>query len=142
MLSGLFRTRGRRWALAAGIVALALVGLGVAAFQPWTANHFSYALPGPRGLPFRIHYGGRDFSTPGMCAGADWCRTPVMGDSNCRSQAEIMGEGWWPLDQVGTMHTLFGPSYPIMSIHNATQMLLFVRLSGGCYIAYAPEGGP
>lgn len=134
--------RGMRGALAAGIVVVVLAGLGVAAFQPWTANHFGYALPGPRGLPFRIHYGGRDFGTPGMCAGAGWCQTPIMGDSNCRTQAAITSKGWWPLDQVGTMYTLFGPSYPILGIHNATQLLLFVRLNAGCYIIYSLEGGP
>lgn len=133
--------RGTRWALSA-IVVLALLGLGAAAFQPWTANHFGYALPGPRGLPFRIHYGGRDFGTPGMCAGADWCQTPIMGDSNCRTPATIMSKGWWPLDQVGTLYTLFGPSYPILGIHDATQTLLFVRLNTDCYIVYALEGGP
>ena len=138
----MLRNRGARWALAAGLVALVLAGLSVAAFQPWTANHFGYALPGPRGLPFRIHYGGRDFGTPGMCAGADLCRTATTGESNCRTQAALVAEGWWPLDQVGTMYTLFGPSYPILGIHNATQMLLFVHLYSDCYIVYSLEGGP
>jgi hypothetical protein len=141
------RRRGARWAIAGGIVALALVGLGVAAFQPWTANHFGYGLPGPRGLPYRIAYGGRDFSNPGMCAGADWCQHPTPPNAgNCRTQADLMGAGWWPLHQVGTVSTLVGPPYPYYSIGSSGAspggLLLFVRLTSDCYIGYALEGGP
>lgn len=141
------RNLGARWALVGGIVALAMVGLGLAAFQPRVANMLGYALPGARGLPYRIAYGGRDFSNPGMCAGADWCQNPKPPDAgDCRTQAALRGEGWWSLHQVGTIFTLLGPSYPYYSLGSSGAspggLLLFVRLNSDCYIVYALEGGP
>lgn len=38
------------------------------------ANHLGYALSGPYGLPFRVHYAGRDYENSSTCAGAAWCR--------------------------------------------------------------------
>lgn len=136
----MLRNRRARWALMAGIIALALAGLSVGAFQPWTANHFGYALPGPRGLPSRIHHGSRDYHASGMCAGADWCQDDPS--STCLSSAQARQTGWWPLQQVGTLYTLAGPWYPITAIDGAPGTLLFVRLNDDCYIVYELEGGP
>ena len=67
----------RRWSRYSARVIGALLAVGglagvllLIALQPWTANHFGYALPGPRGLPYRLSYAGRDYSNAQTCAGA------------------------------------------------------------------------
>ena len=134
----MLRRWGVRRTLLVAIVAVILVGLGVGAFQPWTANHFQYALPGPRGLPFRITRGDRSYRAPGMCAGADWCADPSQGVSQCMTPAQLRRVNWWPVVQVGTMVTLAGPWYPIMEAGG----FVFVKLRSDCYIVYVLEGGP
>ncbi|HEX6819939.1 MAG TPA: hypothetical protein VF120_16305 [Ktedonobacterales bacterium] len=133
----------RRWwrlFVIEAIVVLVAVA-GIVAFNPWTANHFGYALPGADGLPWRIHYGGRDYSANGYCAGADWC---VGQPRTCWSQAKLMSVNIWPLYEVGQIPVLFGHPYPIMNAAipaGLTTVLLFVPV-GSCYVVYALEGGP
>jgi hypothetical protein len=133
----------QRWwylfALEAFLVVIAVAG--VVALNPWTANHFGYALLGTDGLPFRVHYGGRDYANPGYCAGADWCQGQRR---TCWSQAKLQSVSLWPLAEVGQIPALFGRSYPIMNAAipaGFTPTLIFVPI-GSCYVVYALEGGP
>lgn len=135
-------TRRRvRWILVS-VSVVALAGIAVAvAFNPWTANHFGYALPGADGLPFRIHYNGRDYSSPGYCAGADWCRGQQR---TCWSEEKLRVVNMWPLATVGQVPALFARQYPILSPAvpaGTTTTLIFIP-TGSCYEVFALEGGP
>jgi hypothetical protein len=111
--------------------------------QPQVANHFGYALPGPRGLPYRLTYAGRYYANPQTCAGAGWCgdiETP-----QCTTSAWLRSYGYWPLQRVGTVVTLFGPFYPMLrspTPPGMTTMALYIPISRDCYLAYSLEGGP
>ena len=139
--------RWKRWKLlaASGAVALLLIILGVVLWSPalpWAANHYGFALPGENGLPYRIHYAGRDYATSGMCARAGWCAGQPR---TCESRAQLVADEFWPLRQVDRVNTLFGPSYLILTPNTVppgmTTTLLFVPYQG-CYLVYALEGGP
>ncbi|HLZ22927.1 MAG TPA: hypothetical protein VKQ30_12465 [Ktedonobacterales bacterium] len=131
----------RRRTIVAAVIVLLLVVAGIVGFNPWTANHFGYALPGADGLPSRIHYGGRDYAASGYCAGADWCK---VHQRVCWSEEKLHVLNMWPLTQVGQIVTLFSRAYPIMGQagpSGLTTTLLFVP-SGSCYVVYELEGGP
>ncbi len=67
-------SRARRRVAMVAIAVLVVVGtLGA---TPKVANHFGYALPGERGLPYQVHYNGRDYRNYLTCAGARWCEDP------------------------------------------------------------------
>jgi hypothetical protein len=137
--------RPRAWLIALGATLLVLGSLGVIAFQPWAANHFHYALPGSGGLPFRVSYYGRDYANTGMCAHASWCRNAPTAETACRSQQQLMDQNEWPLAQVGSVPTLFGPSHAVFAPPvpaGYTVMQLYVEESDGCSISYGIEGGP
>ena len=123
------------------VVLLLLAGLAWIAFQPWTANHFGYALPGQDRLPYRISYAGRDYSNLHECAGADWCQP---ASKQCSSQQELIDQRRWPLAQVGSVPTLFGSSHPIWasSFGGQTVMEIYVLDRADCYLTYTIEGGP
>jgi hypothetical protein len=139
--------RRARWiAIAAGIALVCLVGLGVLAFQPWTANHFGYALPGRNGLPYRIQRSGRSYATYQVCAGAIWCaaKREQVGTPRCWSRAWLNSRHFWPLTQVGWIPSLLGPSYRLMQPagDQGQTAPLIVSDGGDCYVAYSLEGGP
>jgi hypothetical protein len=131
------------WAVALGVALLVALGLGVAAFQPWTANHFGYALPGRDGLPYRIAHGGRSYATRQVCAGAGWCRT-APGAERCVSAAELARRGAWPLVPAGSLPTLFGAARPILTPSGAAGFTAPLVIPDGadCYVEYSLEGGP
>lgn len=132
--------RSRRALVLVALVSLVILA-GAVAFNPWTANHFGYALPGADGLPFRIHYNGRDYASTGYCAGADWCKGQQR---TCWTQERLMSVQMWPLAEVGQIPALFARPYPIMSSAipaGMTHTLVFVP-AGSCYVVYALEGGP
>ncbi len=135
------------WAVPVTIVILGLgLGLGWAmAWQPRIANHFGYALPlsGASGLPFRLSYAGRHYANDHTCAGDDWCK--AASPLTCSLASELRGEGYWPLQQVGSVLTLFGPSRPMLRAPTPggmTTMALYVPIGKDCYLPYSLEGGP
>ena len=127
-----------------------LASLGVAAtfaavllwspFLPWSANHFGFALAGPAGLPFRITYHGRNYSTPGRCANAGWCGTE---QTVCFTAAQLQARGEWPLMRVGDLPAVGSAPYPmfVTSTPGFMTMVLYVQ-TGSCYVPYSLEGGP
>ena len=132
-------TRRTRLGILIGVALLLLAGLAWGAFQPWTANHFGYALPGQDHLPFRISYGGRDYSNAHECAGADWCQPD---SKRCMSRQDLADQLLWPLSQVSSIPTLLGAAYPVFAPPNGPQTLLFMAASSTCYLTYELEGGP
>jgi hypothetical protein len=120
--------RTRRVAiLIVACVALLVIGGGALAFNARMANHFGYALPEDTGLPSRIAFAGRHYSSAGDC----W------------SSSRLQREGAWPLHAVSQLPTLLGPAHPVLSApvpQGMTTMLLLVP-SGACYTVYSLEGG-
>ena len=124
-----------------GVLVLLLIGVGWGAFQPWTANHFSYALPGQDRLPYRISYAGHDYSNSHECAGADWCRPD---SSRCLPWQQVVDQSIGPVAQVGSVPTLFGSSHPVFAppTGGLIVMVVYVLESANCYLVYTIEGGP
>jgi hypothetical protein len=136
-----------RWAIVIvlGLVVLTMAGAGVVAFQPRTANHFGYALPGQDGLPYRVTYQGHSYINLSICAGADWCKGRNGSHSLCVTQQVLVQDNRWPLVQVGSVSTLFGASHPVMAesaANDLAQLELFVVDGNDCYVAYALQGAP
>jgi hypothetical protein len=147
MLRNLLRDRRVLLGLAAGILTLVLGGLIWGAFQPWTANHFGYALPGQGGLPSYIHARGRRYLSEQVCAGADWCSSDraKFGLPRCYTQADLERFHILPLAMYGDMFTLFGAPQPIY-VHTGDTLTVtapFIMADGpDCYVMYDLEGGP
>ena len=134
-------TRRARLGILPGVALVLLAGLVWGAFQPWTANHFGYALPGQDRLPYRISYAGRDYSNLHECAGADWCQS----DSNrCLSWQRVVDQSIGQVAQVGSVLTLFGFSHPVFapSTGGLTVMEVYLLERANCYLIYTIEGGP
>lgn len=134
----LTKSRLVRWGLWIALASAILAALGWALFQPWSANHFGYALPGKDRLPYRITYQGRSYSNPYECAGDTWCNPT---DKICSTKQQLIEQNVWPLKQVGTIPTLFGKSYPILAPPNAETFILVLD-HDDCYLIYSLEGGP
>ncbi|MFJ9783362.1 hypothetical protein ACIRSS_27555 [Amycolatopsis sp. NPDC101161] len=115
-------------------LAVVLLGAGGLAFLPWTANHFGYALPGDRGLPYRIHHAGRDYRSYATCAGAGWCHD----EPYCVPRHDL---ALTAVDEVGTW---FGPSHVVYTAERSdgTPVGLLVEAAPDCYVGYVMMGGP
>ncbi len=138
----------RRLVIAVPVVLGALCG---AAFIPDVANHFGYALPGERGLPYQVHYNGRDYRNTLTCAGARWCedeRTPEQrAKPYCTPRAGLgLGSGDAELVKVDELFTVFGSSHPVFTAGVVPQekmvATVIVEASENCYVAYDLAGGP
>jgi hypothetical protein len=148
------RRWGGRGVVVVSIAALAGLGLLVwVAFLPVLANHFGYALPGKNGLPYRVHYDGRDYRSHLTCAGADWCEAEKTAEDRarpfCTPRAELrvgMENRDESLVEVDEVVTLFGPSHAVFVIrNNATgqaAMAILVEAAADCYVSYTLMGGP
>jgi hypothetical protein len=141
------RVNRRTVIIAVCALILVLAGTIWGALQPWSANHFGYALPGNDGLPAYIFANGRRYATLQVCAGADWCgqQRAQQGIPRCYTQADLREQlRLWPLANVAEMFTLFGPPHPILAPagdHGLT--VPFVVADGAdCYVIYGLEGGP
>jgi len=120
---------------------LLLLAAGGFAFLPWTANHFGYALPGDKGLPFRIHQDGRYYHGHRTCAGAGWCDS---AGSYCVSPGFFGGDET-SLTQVGEVGTLFGAPHAVFTekpMYGETPTVVLVQDGPGCFVGYALMGGP
>lgn len=148
-------TRRWRWRLvvaAVGVVALAGIGAGVA-LQPGTANALGYALAVRNGLPNHFTYQGMPYSNVYLCAGSAACQP---SHAQHWSQDDLDHAGIWPLKQVGSIFTLFGPAHPVLQPVNDPSMtgaggpyasdvrpfVLFVPDDAGSYFVYVRPGGP
>jgi hypothetical protein len=141
------RNRWVRLGLALGILAVIVGGLMWGAFQPSTANHFGYALPGKDGLPTYIFARGRRYHSEQVCAGADWCASDreQQGIPRCYTQADLAGRlRAWPLVKFGDMFTLFGAAQAIFVPPGESGLTMpFIMADGpDCYVTYSLEGGP
>jgi hypothetical protein len=134
------------------LVAL-IAAAGWAAFQPWTANHFGYALPIKNGLPCRLQYSGRAYENLEQCGGTErtawmvWyeARHPGPSGGACQTPAELRRELSWPLREVQQIFTLLGPSHDVLVVKGVpagmTSTVIFVR-DGPCFRPYELLGGP
>ncbi|MFI9452555.1 hypothetical protein [Amycolatopsis sp. NPDC052450] len=148
------RRRVRRRGAMMSVPVLVLLGaLGGVAFIPKVANHFGYALPGAKGLPYRIHYNGRDYRSDVTCAGARWCedeRTPEQRvKPYCVTQTALdraRGNSGTELAKVDDVFTLFGPARSVFTAGalppGETVTTVIVEASVDCYLTYALMGGP
>lgn len=143
----------RRVAIASIAVLVVLGALCGAAFIPKVANHFGYALPGEKGLPYQVNYNGRDYRNDLTCAGAQWCedeKTPEQRTRQyCTPRAGLgleEGNGGTGLVKVDDVFTMFGPSHPVFTAGvlpgGQTVTRVIVEASKDCYLTYALVGGP
>ncbi len=128
-----------RLSLWIGLAGVLVAALTWGALQPWAANYFGYALPGPDRLPHRISYGGRYYENPNQCAGDTWCQP---SDTYCISTRQLKEQHLWPLRQVGSVPTLFGEAHPILAPPNNERSFLLVLAEDNCYLAYTITTGP
>jgi hypothetical protein len=141
------KPRLRRWTPLLIVLALLLIGLTAGAAQPWTANHFGYALRGDDGLPTYVFMYGRRYQSPQVCAGAGWCLADQqrLHMPRCWTQADLTSRNEWPLSPVGKMFTLFGAPRTLLSVAaDSTGVTAPILIADGadCYVAYSLEGGP
>jgi len=104
--------------------------------SPQMANHFGYALPGPRGLPSRLSYDGRSFANQFTCAGAEWCHAD--GPPSCTPTVQTLQPAGFVVTLFGLPYTLFRSPTP----RGMTTISLYVSLAHDCYVSYTLEGGP
>jgi hypothetical protein len=127
------------------VLVLLVVSALLIVLQPDLANHFGYALPGKDGLPYRIHFAGRDYATYQVCADADWC----VQDRERLHLPRCYDQGWLQshipgqLIQVATIWTLLGASYAVLSPRSrGVTAPLIVADGTSCFVIYTLEGGP
>lgn len=134
-------------------VPVVLAALGGATFLPKVADRFGYALPGERGLPYRIHHNDRDYRNTLTCAGARWCEDGKTAEQRarpyCRPLSELrLGRDGHDAElvKVDEVFTLFGPSHPVFVTGvvppGTTVTVVVVEASTDCYLVYKLMGGP
>ena len=109
-----------------GLLAAIVILLVAIVARNQIADHFGFGLLGR--APTRLTYVGRYYQ-----------------EGECRSEEYLKSIGAWPLRPSGTIQTLFGPSYPILTgraIDGFAPTVVFVPSSPDCYTAYILEGGP
>lgn len=109
-----------------GFLVAIVILLGVIVARDQIADHFGFGLPGR--APTRLTYVDRYYQA-----------------GECRSEEYLKSIGSWPLRPTGTIQTLFGPSYPILTgrtIDGLAPTVVFVSARPDCYTAYSLEGGP
>lgn len=112
---------------------LALILWLIVAIQPVVADHFGYAVAMPAHLPARVIFDNAPYDLL----------------QNHPTQANLESQHLWPLQRVGSLWTLFGPSRPILIAKIEADMLkpgdiplgLYVP-DGTTYLLYERGGGP
>lgn len=129
-----------RWAIRAALVTVLVIL--VWPIVPRVANHFGFALPFEGGLPYRIWYGGRNYMTDEMCAGAGWC----SGKWTCRSEQYLAKRKADPLVDAGSVPTLLWLEHRIVagpaSYPGGLPFTVYVQYYDNCYISYGISGEP
>ncbi|HEX9069303.1 MAG TPA: hypothetical protein VF807_11085, partial [Ktedonobacterales bacterium] len=132
--------------VALGTFAVVIGTVIAIAWQPWTANHFGYAVPGRDGLPTYVFENGRRYHTSQVCANADWCARDrsQQGIPRCDTQADLAARHEWPLTPADHMFTLFGaPQTIYIGPWGRGLPAPFIMADGpDCYVMYSLEGGP
>ncbi|WP_409495702.1 hypothetical protein [Amycolatopsis sp. cmx-11-12] len=142
------RSTTRRVVTVSIVVLVVLGALCGASFIPKVANHFGYALPGEEGLPYRVHYNGRDYRNNLTCAGAQWCAGERTPEPYCTPRAGLdLGEGnrETGLVKVDDVFTMFGPSHPVFTAgvpQGEVVTRVIVEAFNDCYLIYGLMGGP
>jgi hypothetical protein len=135
--------------ISTGVLAIVICFLWLG--LPWMANHFGFALPGKGGFPYRVTtYAGRAYISHRTCAYAGWCQSASPAthpNPMCWKEEDIKQSSAWPLVQVGTISTLFGPPYALMAPQSIvssklTPTSIYVVFDTSCYVSYALSGGP
>ena len=137
------------------LLLLLVIGFIWYSLLPWMANHYGFALPGEKGLPYWVMYNGRGYFNSITCANANWCEEDQKNYPNqlCMKESEIRQYGDWPLVQVSSVQTLLGDPYPVMADNYILRkpvrygepvygMAVYVSRGNGCYIQYQLSGGP
>jgi hypothetical protein len=118
---------------------------------PMMANQFGYALPGEKGLPYRISHNNRDYHSAMTCAGASWCRTGQTAQEKAKGFCtpgdairKDLSRRNRQLTRTGEVYTLFGPAREIFAGSNSVLPLtLYVEAEqNDCYVEYGLMGGP
>ncbi len=135
-------TRRRRLgrALAGALLAAMLYAL---LSLPGVANHFGYATL--FGLPYRVHFAGRDYWNAHVCAGGGWCGSE---GPNCSPASDIIVRGYGPPHPVGAVFSIAGAPYALIepeglpSARYPVPTVVWLRYGDNCYLPYALMGGP
>ncbi len=129
--------RARRWLVASLLIAILLFMVGTC--LPSLCNDYGFALPLPHGLPGRIHVMGRTWLSTDPCQQVPWC----TGEPRCWTESNQPEAYKWPLEQIGSIPTLFGTSHPVLRSVPAGDRpyALYVLYRKGCYMLYALSGG-
>jgi hypothetical protein len=138
------------------LLCLIIIGLPWSKALPWLANHYQFALPGVKGLPYEITTNGWSYQNLATCANAEWCEVnqnaayysdyPV-----CMREADLKQAKRWPLVQIATLWTLGQSPQPILvdekfskpdAGHILGQGAIYVHRNDGCYTQYTMTSGP
>jgi len=139
-------------------VLLCFIAIGFTWYMvlPWLANHYQFALPGEKGLPYQISTNGWSYQNLATCANAEWCEvnqnTAYYSDYPiCMTEADLKNAKRWPLVQIATLWTLGQSPQPILvdekfskpdAGHILGQGAIYVHRNDGCYTKYTMTSGP
>ncbi len=94
-------SRFRRRAAMVSTAVLVVAAILGATFIPKVANHFGYALPGERGLPYQVHYNGRDYRNVGSSHAVFTAGVVPPGETATRVIVEASHDCYLTYDLVG-----------------------------------------
>lgn len=138
-------TQRRIWLKLGVLVGAFLLGIAALLLPP-VADHFGYARPLPHGLPSRYTMFGISFEYhPG-------CNIPLKRGHctsfrglnaslpTCPTATYLRRHHYWPLQEIGTIPTLFEPAHPVYNIlagwSTAPPYSLYLVKDGSCYLPY------
>jgi len=136
------RTIQRVITVVLGLLLLSLVVL----FLPPVADHFGYARPVPGGLPTRFSLYGVGFQRNSGCFApmrhgrCPWALGLATSLPVCPSANSLQKRHLWPLEQIGTLPTIFGSAHPVFDVlgpfsGGPAYGVVLVK-DGSCYLPY------